>query len=63
VNVTTGAVGIAFKDDVDIRRNAEQSAELLREHLSPKISQRKLEATVAVVEEHFDSNEVIWAWM
>jgi hypothetical protein len=36
---------------------------LLREHLSPKISQRKLEATVAVVEEHFDSNEVIWAWM
>jgi hypothetical protein len=33
-NVRTGAVGIAFEDDVDIRRNAEKGSELYQNHHS-----------------------------
>lgn len=49
---------------LDVRSELEwRHSYLLREHLSPKISQRKLESTIIVVKEHFDSNEVIRAWM
>jgi hypothetical protein len=62
-NVRTGAVGIAFEDDVDIRRNAEKGSEHLGEDLGLEVLQRELEATITVIVENLNSNKMFWPKM
>jgi hypothetical protein len=60
-NIRAGAVGIAFEDDVGIRRNAEKGSEHLGEDLGLEVFQRELEAPITVIVQNLDSNQVLWS--
>jgi hypothetical protein len=57
LNIAAGAVGITFKDDVNIFGNAKELAEILGKRASSELSQRKLEASSIFIVEHFDGDE------
>lgn len=56
INVAGGTVGIAFKDDVNIRRDAKELAELLGEDTGTQVFQRDLETPGTVIVEDLDGN-------